>query len=525
LGSPDSPGAAPAPGGAVRTALRALIVEDSEFDAKILVSLLRKGGYEVASHRVESAEQMRAALQAQSWDLILCDYNLPAFNAPDALKLLQETGLDVPFLIVSGGIGEDIAVAAMKAGAHDYLMKGNLNRLAPAVDRELREAANRAAQRAARKSMLESETRYRLLWQTCPDAVVLMDAAGRIHFANPAVKEVFGCSPDEVIGQPLTHLQPERLRGDPEGGLDCILAGGVRRPHRKAVETLGLRQDGAEIPVEVSFSELELNGERRYVGFIRDITERLRAERELREHQEQFAAAREIQQRLFPKSAPSLPGFDIAGASYPMEATGGDYFDYLPMLHDRLGIVMGDVTGHGVGAALIMAETRAYLRVLAGRREDVGEILTRTNGILSGDLGGEQFVTLFLGRLDPATRKLVYVSAGHPAGYVLGADGAVKHKLRRTGIALGLGPDTTYAAAPEIELARGDLLLLVTDGLAEAQGPDESLFGTERILDTVRARQNRPAREIVEALYQAVREFSQHQPQMDDVTAKVVKVL
>src|SRR5262245_47106814 len=148
----------------MKVPLQLLIVEDSEFDAQIMVNLLRKGGYEVTSERVEDAEAMRAALRARPWQLILADYNLPAFNAPAALEVLKQSGLDLPFIIVSGGIGEDIAVACMKAGAHDYLMKGNLHRLAPAVDRELREAANRASQRESRRLMIESKRRYRLLW-------------------------------------------------------------------------------------------------------------------------------------------------------------------------------------------------------------------------------------------------------------------------------------------------------------------------------------------------------------------------
>ena len=134
---------------------------------------------------------------------------------------------------------------------------------------------------------------------------------------------------------------------------------------RRAAETVGRRKDGVEIPIEVSFSEMSLNGERRFVGFIRDITMRKRAEREIRESQEQFRVAREIQQRLFPKSAPVLEGFDIAGATYPAEATGGDYFDYLPMLNDRWGIIVADVTGHGVGPALSAAPP--VVRVSIGR--------------------------------------------------------------------------------------------------------------------------------------------------------------
>src|SRR6185369_7353340 len=110
--------------------------------------------------------------------------------------------------------------------------------------------------------------------------------------------------------------------------------------------------------------------------------ERKRAEEELLETQEQFRVAREIQQRLFPKSSPPAGPFDIAGASYPAEATGGDYYDYLPMVDGCVGIVVADVTGHGVGPALLMAETRAYLRTLAVNATDVGEILMRANQVL-----------------------------------------------------------------------------------------------------------------------------------------------
>jgi PAS domain S-box-containing protein len=509
----------------MKTPLRVLIVEDSEFDAQIMITLLRKGGYEVVHERVENADALRAALKTQTWQLILSDYNLPSFNAPAALEVLKESGLDLPFVIVSGGIGEDIAVACMKAGAHDYLMKGNLQRLAPAVERELREAANRASQREAKKAVIESELRYRLLWETCPDAILLMDTSGSIHFANPAVKTVFGYSPDEIIGQTLGAVLPERLRNGALAGFDNYLGEGVTTLRLRAVEAVGLRKDGTEIPIEVSFSDMVLQGERRFVGFIRDISERKRAERELRENQEQFRVAREIQQRLFPKSAPASAGFDIGGATFPAEATGGDYFDYLPMLHDRLGVVVGDVTGHGVGPALLMAETRAYLRVLAGRREDMGEILTRANGILAEDVGSERFITLFLGRIDPKTRGFLYASAGHPAGYILDAGGAIRATLKRTGPPLGMKSDTQFSSAPEILLSPGDLVLLLTDGIEETTAPNGTFFGLERVLETTRAHRHEPAQQIVQALYEGVRAFANHAPQLDDITAIVIKAI
>ncbi len=509
----------------MKTPLRVLVVEDSEFDAQIMITLLRKGGYDVTFQRVENAEDFRAALREQSWQLILADYNLPAFSAPAALEVLRESGLDLPFLIVSGGIGEDIAVASMKAGAHDYLMKGNLHRLAPAVDRELREAANRASQREAKQAVIESELRYRLLWETCPDAVVLVDPDGCVRFANPAVKAVFGYAVEEVAGQQLGMLLPERLRAGPLASFERFLRSEQAKVNLRSVETVGRRRDGSEIPIEVSFSDMVLQGKPRLVGFIRDITERKRAERELMENQEQFRVARDIQQRLFPKSAPAFPGFDIAGGSFPAEATGGDYFDYLHMVNGRLGIVVGDVTGHGVGPALLMAETRAYLRALAGRREDPGEILTRTNGILAEDIGSERFITLFLGCLDPRTRSLIYASAGHPPGYILNAEGAVKATLKRTGIPLGMRADFVFPSAAEIVLAPGDILVLLTDGIEEATSPDEALFGIERVFDIVRSSRSEPALVIVQKLYEAVRAFAHHAPQVDDITAIVVKVL
>ena len=148
-----------------KTPLRVLIIEDSEFDARILVNTLRQGGYQPSFQRVDTAEALRVALKAQPWDIILSDYNMPTFSAPEALSIAQESGLDLPFIIISGGIGEDVAVAAMKAGANDYLMKGALARLAPAVERELREAEIRAARRRAEEALRESEQRYRLLWE------------------------------------------------------------------------------------------------------------------------------------------------------------------------------------------------------------------------------------------------------------------------------------------------------------------------------------------------------------------------
>src|SRR5512141_2218218 len=129
------------------TQLRILLIEDSEDDARLLLREIQRGGYDVESERVETADAMRAALTRQPWDLIICDFSLPKFSAPNALELLKKSGIDLPFIIVSGTIGEESAVNALKAGAHDFIIKGNFARLIPAIERELKEADVRRERR------------------------------------------------------------------------------------------------------------------------------------------------------------------------------------------------------------------------------------------------------------------------------------------------------------------------------------------------------------------------------------------
>lgn len=503
--------------------LRVLLIEDSDFDATLLLRILGKGGYELHHQRVETAPQLHEALQ-QEWDLVIADYNLPQFSAPDALEMVKQTGRDIPFIIVSGAIGETTAVSAMKAGAHDYLMKGNLTRLLPVIERELREAENREGKRQTKEALRESELRYRLLWETASDAVILFDQHGRIHFANPAVEAIFGYKPEELAGKEVFLLQPEDVHWSNKGGLKRYLKSGAPGRSWRARETLGRRKDGTEFPVEGAFSNMEVENRSWFVVFFRDISERKRTEKELRENQEQFRVAREIQQHLFPKTAPHFPGIDIAGKTFPADATGGDYFDFLPMLGGCIGIVTGDVTGHGVGPALLMAETRAYLRILAKADSDAGSILTKANNVLAEDVGYERYVTLFLARLNPKERKVGYVNAGHIPGYIFGVSGEVVATLKRTGVPLGLRPDTIYTEAAEIDLSPGQLLLMLTDGFEEAVSPEEDMFGTERVLDVVRKNRERCAAEIVEELYREIRQFTGHAPQLDDLTAIVIKV-
>ena len=261
------------------------------------------------------------------------------------------------------------------------------------------------------------------------------------------------------------------------------------------------------------------------VAFVRDITERLRAEAELRHSREEFAAAREVQQRLFPSAAPVVAGIELDGISHPAVAAGGDYFDYLTQADGSLLVAVADVSGHGLGPALLMAEARAFLRLLARREGDPGVLLTEANAALSPDLGSERFITLALARYEPATRRLRVASAGHPPVHVIGADGALKHVLRRTGPPLGRRVGEPCRNAPDLVLDPGDLVLLVTDGIDEALNPDGTeCFGLDRAVAEVARHRDRPVAEIVARLCAAVRDFAAPAELTDDLTAVVMRV-
>lgn len=495
--------------------LRVLVVEDSEFDARILVAQLRTGGWQVNFRRVATADSLAEALRSEPWDLILCDHTMPGFSAPEALRLLQGTELDIPFIIISGGIDEGVAIEAMKAGAQDFLKKGDTGRLIPAVQRELKDASVRRARRDAEATLRDSELRYRSVWENSTDAVLLLNPQGLVEFANPAVATVFGRKPDELIGQGLNALQPTQI---PPGHW------WNHRSRASSVATLGRRPDGSIIEIDTAVTEMRMGEQVWVVFFFRDVTERRRVERELLKSREEFAAAREIQQRLFPKEAPELAGFELAGTSQPAADAGGDYFDFLPMSGGGMGVVVADVSGHGVGPALLMAEVRAYLRPLSRRHPQPAAILNEADRLLREDLGTERYITLCFIRLDPATRQLTFANAGHPAAQVLSGTGEVKATLKRTGRALGRLGDVQVADGPTLQLDSGDLVLLLTDGIDEAMRSDGECFGTGRALEVIRENRNRPLNELVRLLCQAARDFTAPDPQNDDLTVVLIRV-
>ena len=503
--------------------LNVLVVEDSEFDARMLIGLLKSGGFIPTFKRVETATEMVEALNHEKWEVILADYNLPEFSAPKALELLRNTKLDIPFIIVSGGIGEDTAVAAMRAGANDYLMKGNLARLVPAVERELRDAAVRVSRRKAIKELRESEMRHRTLIENASDIIVVLNSKGVVSFISPACEKVLGKKEDNFIGKDWFQFAEESFRLKIKDEYCRSLS---QKLVSFSFEGCFIDANGDSRVLDATAQNL-LNDEaiKGVVLNVRDVTERLKSQAAIRDTAEEFRVAREIQQHLFPKQAPIIDGFDIAGASSPAAATGGDYFDYLKTTDGQFVLAIADVSGHGAGPAMLMAETRAYLRLLVRNRHHLGDILIRANNMVGEDVGKERFITMHLVKLDSKSKMIAHSSSGHTPGYIIGEKGEIKSKMKRTGIALGVTPDAPYEVEGPLKLVKGDIIIILTDGLAETPNSEGELFGAQRVIDELHRNRSLSAAEIVNSVFKRVADFSQGAEQEDDYTMIVAKVL
>jgi len=270
--------------------LRVLLVEDSESDAKLLLHELRRGVDSLEFERVEQADAMRAALQNHAWDAVISDWSMPTFSGLAALALVSELGLDIPFIIVSGTIGEEVAVEAMHAGAHDYLIKGNLKRLNPAIEREIREAHVRVARRTAETELAKAAQRYRALFDNSPLPTWVCERESKALLAvNAAAVRHYGYSVEQFAQLTLQELEATAPRTEDNVPLPAPSTDG----HLPAVRHQ--KKDGSLIWVELTQHDLELEGRAARLYVARDVTERKNAEEQLRKIEEQLRQAQKME--------------------------------------------------------------------------------------------------------------------------------------------------------------------------------------------------------------------------------------
>ena len=233
--------------------------------------------------------------------------------------------------------------------------------------------------------------------------------------------------------------------------------------------------------------------------------------------------AADVQRLFLPITEPLIPGFDIAGMMHPARGVGGDYYDYIPLPNSNLGLIIADVAGKGVAAALLMAATAAAVRVDANDPRRMSETIDRLNRELHGLSGGSRFVTMFLGELETESRLLKYANCGHNPALLFRAANAEARWLFANCMPVGLFP-TLNCEPEQITLESGDVLVWYTDGLTEAENQAGEEFGRSKVFDIVRANGNAPAQEIVDLLYQAVINFSGRDTFDDDLTIMALKV-
>jgi two-component system sensor histidine kinase UhpB len=277
----------------MNTPLRVLMVEDSEDDALMLERELKRGGYELVTRRVQTAKDMANKLKEQEWDIVISDYMMPKFNGMDAFKVMKDSGLDLPFILISGKIGEDTAVDAMRAGVHDYIMKDKLARLIPAIQRELREADVRRERKLAEEALKESEKRFALFMRHLPGLAYIKDEEGKILYINEFAEKTYGWKTKEVLGKTDFDLWSgevaERMR---EGDRQAL-------SKRKVVESIDEIEHAGETISYLSYKFPILRKDfPTWLGAIYiDITERKKAEDLLKQTTEQLKIEREALER------------------------------------------------------------------------------------------------------------------------------------------------------------------------------------------------------------------------------------
>ena len=372
------------------------------------------------------------------------------------------------------------------------------------------------AESEQRRSQERISLLFRAVEQTA-DSVVITDRDGTIKYVNPAFEVITGYSRQEVVGKTpgilKSNLQDKafysRLWGQILQGEDFR---GTLVDRKKSGELYWAEQTISPIKDSAGVTS-------HYVSVCKDITVfRKQQEREI-----QLQMARNVQERFYTGAATCAAGFDIACAIYPDKEACGDYLDSFSMPDGRICIGIGDVSGHGLDSALVMALTRAYVRSFAQVEADLAKILSRVNHMLLADLEDARFVTMLLVCLDGTNGSLSYASAGHVSGFLMNESGEIDHVLESSGPPLGLFPDSSFVTST-VPLTSQHIMILLTDGTTEMTTPGDVEFSTDGVLEYVRAHRQDSANELVHGIYRAARSFAGDHPQQDDATGVIVKV-
>lgn len=511
--------------------LHVLIIEDNEDDAALFDLELKRGGYQTSTTVVGTRDEYSQALD-DSWDVIIADYRLPGFTGLDALEIMKQRQLDIPFILVSGTIDAATAIRALKAGAQDYIQKGDLSRFVPAVDRELREATLRRARReheyftsalndlhASIHSSLEVDDILEKALEISTPALAAESGAIAVRsgdvwlvkHAHGFERDVVGLHlldqdvPAEVLSSGTAHVvaiedvaTDSRLSGDLFGG-DGIQSVMVA-PLTIRTDVVGLLFFGYRTPRSLSESQ---------IGFVRDLTDQISLALTNARLYEQEHKVAEALRKLLTRSVPSIDGLDVAVSYRPARAAenvGGDFYDVFELGEDEVAILIGDVSGKGLEAAAMTETIRSSVRTLvyAHTAPSPAFVFNQLDKSLRRQLSPGEFATALLVIVNSSTGRLRLVSAGHPPPVVCG-DKECRFEQPPIGLPLGVFP-TVYEES-YLELGDGETLVLYTDGVTEARLEGE-LYGEDRLIETLARLHDRDLPSLSESLLQTAAEYA-----------------
>ena len=501
----------------MRSHLRILSLEDDPKDVGLIQALLEAEKIICELRRVETEAEFVDALGQGDVDLILADYTLPSFDGVSALKIALQKCPDVPFIFVSGTLGEEVAIEALKVGATDYVLKTRLSRIVPAVRRALREAKERIELSDSEEALRRSETYLAEAqklshtgsfgWDVSSGEIYWSQETFRIFEYRPNAKVtiemvVQRTHPEDrsAVRQLIERVSRERTEFDFEHRLL------MPDESVKYLRIVGRPSDGLE-----------------FVGAVTDITAAKQAEAAARDKSRidhEIEIASQIQQTLLPKSLPDLPNVAVAGSTFACHSVGGDCFDVISLEGGRLGFFVGDVAGKGISAALLATLLQGVFFTTATMDLPLPDILSRVNKYLSDRTTEGRYATVFYGVLD-RTGRFEYVNAGHVPALMCRQSGGVQ-ELGSLNFPIGMFDGAEYQSA-SAKLDPGDFLVIYSDGVSDAVNREGELFEEARLRRIIGESKGEMAQELATAIWEGVKTFTAGAPQSDDITVLVVQ--